>query len=148
MTTYDANKDGELDAQELETCPALASAKKQRDINQDGALSADEIKKRFEAYESQSDYIAISLRVVRNEQPVANATVTMTPEAFIGADLQSYSGTTSDDGSVSVAPANGAMPGILPIGFYQVEISGATAGKQGCEIADDAQHGNRLEFSL
>src|SRR5262245_8417021 len=42
MADYDANKDGALDAKELESCPGLMSALKRVDKNDDGRLSVDE----------------------------------------------------------------------------------------------------------
>src|SRR5438552_8442226 len=47
LALYDANKDGVLDAAELEKCPALKVNLSKYDANGDGKLSADEIAARL-----------------------------------------------------------------------------------------------------
>src|SRR4051812_32658753 len=51
MAEYDTNKDGKLDAGELERCPALKSIVAVADKNKDGCLSADEIAERIRKYD-------------------------------------------------------------------------------------------------
>src|SRR5207302_7614851 len=52
LAEYDKNKDGFLDANELEHCPALKNALKTLDKNKDGRLSADEIAERLTAFQA------------------------------------------------------------------------------------------------
>src|SRR5207245_2875774 len=50
MEEYDTNKDGFLDAAELEKCPPLKAALEKIDTNKDGKLTADEIEARLRTY--------------------------------------------------------------------------------------------------
>ena len=50
LTEYDTNKDGFLDAKELERCPALKSALNSLDTDKDKRLSASEITERLASY--------------------------------------------------------------------------------------------------
>src|SRR5438445_13166155 len=49
LAEYDANRDGYLDAKELERCPALKDALKAVDKNGDKRISAEEIAERLSA---------------------------------------------------------------------------------------------------
>lgn len=149
MELYDADKDDRLSAAELKNCPPLASAIKRIDTNGDGVIARDELQARFEALETQSDLVAVQIRVTSGRQPLADAVVTLTPEAFMGDGLQSYSGTTSATGDCYPTGESVELPGV-PRGFYQVKIQQAAQGidvTRANEISDDSSR-NRLQIDL
>src|SRR5438046_2753280 len=77
LPEYDSNKDGYLDAQELEKCPALKGALKTIDKNGDGRLSAEEIAGRLtHILESKVGLLTLSCEVRFQGAPLAGATVT------------------------------------------------------------------------
>jgi hypothetical protein len=149
VQTYDKDGDGQISAEELKDAPALAAGAMRIDSNQDGMLSKDELQARFEAYENHSDLIAVAVNVAAKRRPLPGATVTLTPEPYMGEGLQSYTGVTTEGGSCQLQGTEMALPG-LPIGFYQAHIVQQELGIDkivGCEIADDAS-GGRLQLSL
>jgi hypothetical protein len=121
LAEYDSNKDGYLDAKELEQCPALKGALKTIDKDGDGRLSADEIADRLTGIlGSRVGLLALACQVTLNGRPLKDATVTFVPEKFLGSAVRTASGVTDRDGVAS--PAAGGAPGIQP-GYYRVSIS-------------------------
>jgi hypothetical protein len=151
LQNYDANKDGKIDAKELEASPALLEGLPRIDKNRDGAIDAAEMQARFETYERMSDVVGFDLAITANGRPLSGATVTFTPESFMGEGKQSYSGKTDDRGSTSLEGEQvKSMPG-LPAGYYSVHVHSATGKydvKLGCEVADDTPSPNRLAFEV
>jgi hypothetical protein len=147
MDLYDANKDGKIDLQEAEKCPALQSAAPRIDANKDNAISADEIAARFREYQSQSDLLPLTVRVERGKSPLSNAEVILEPEPFMGEDLLSFKGVSDALGTVALKGEGFDLPGV-PLGLYRVRISGPADAELGCEVAEDAPNGGRLVFSF
>jgi hypothetical protein len=151
LKAYDTDGDGRIAGVELDQSPALKGALKRIDSNSDGAISGDEIKARFEAYQSQSQLVATSVLVMLDNKPLTDAKVVLEPEPFMGEALPSFSGTSdADDGTLVPRDANNELPG-LPLGFYRVLISQPQRNVDatlGCEIADDAPSVNRMVFKL
>ena len=149
IETYDTNDDGELSAEEVKSSPALAVSGSRVDRNGDGTLTADEIRTRMEAIDAQSDLIGLDVRVSFRNRPLVGAAVTLTPEPFMGEGLQAYTGITIEGGGCPLNGEKQSLPGV-PVGFYQATIvhegNGITLVR-GCEIADDVT-GNRLRFEL
>lgn len=149
MELHDSNGDGTIAGDELKDCPALSASVRRIDTNGDGAIARDELQARFVALDALSDLVAVSVRVTRQGQPMADAKVTLTPAPFMGEGLQDYTGTTDSSGACLLTGSVMELPG-LPSGFYQARIvhEGAKIDSvRGCEIADDAS-GNRLTLSL
>src|SRR5687768_7684162 len=84
MELYDANGDGKLAKDELRNCASLLVAMPRIDGNSDGAIATDEIASRFEELDNQSDIKVLDLSVTVKRKPLAGATVTFTPEPFMG----------------------------------------------------------------
>src|SRR5260370_33249111 len=85
---YDTNRDGFLDAKELDKCPALKSAMDRFDTNNDKRISREELQNRFNLYEdSQIGLIALLLRITLNDKPMSAATVELDPEKFMGSGI-------------------------------------------------------------
>lgn len=150
MELYDRNKDGKLGADELGACPALLVGLPRIDRNNDRTISAEEIQARFAALEQQSDVKTIDLLVTSKKQPLGGATVTFTPEPFMGDGLQSYSGTTTERGRCELIGSQVDLYG-LPVGYFKVHVVQEGQGldvTKGCEVADDSPEGNRIEIAL
>lgn len=149
IETYDANGDGELGGEELESSPALKSAMDRFDTNNNGKLSATEIADRLNAYKSQSSTVPVSIRVRLGRNPLKEATVEFSNEPFLVTQPSIYSGVSDSLGTVRLAGEGGPVLG-LPVGLYQVKItrSGGQEYIRGVEIADDAPDPARMVFSL
>jgi hypothetical protein len=150
MELYDANDDGKLAKDELRDCPSLAVAMQRIDRDSDDAIAADELVSRFEALGTHSDIKVLDLTVSLKRKPLAAATVTFTPEPFMGEGLQSYSCVTSDQGRCELVGSEVDLYGV-PVGFYKVEIVHERQGvkaSRGLEVADDVPSISRLEIAL
>jgi hypothetical protein len=147
MELYDANSDAAIKAEELEKSPALTAALPRLDANKDGAVAADEIAARMTAYQSQSDLLPVSVRVERGRRPLNGAEVVFTQAPFYGENLAEFKGTTDENGNVTLAAEGVDLPG-MPIGMYEVRVSGPVTQQLGCEIAEDSPSGSRIVLSL
>jgi hypothetical protein len=123
MAEYDTNKDGRIDAKELARCPALKSALANIDKNKDGAIDAQELQERLEAYQASGVAVStVACRVVRGEDGVKGALVTLVPEKFHGDSLKPASGVSDIHGDVELTVAGSTVPGVA-FGFYRIEVS-------------------------
>src|SRR5262245_57863893 len=130
LAEYDTNKDGRIDAKELARCPALKSALANIDKNKDGAIDAQEIQERLEAYQTSGvGASTVACRVVRGEDGVKDAVVTLVPEKFHGDSLKPASGVSDITGDVELKIAGSTLPGIA-CGFYRIEVSIKNGGKE------------------
>src|SRR5438874_8305484 len=151
LAEYDTNKDGALDEKELGSCPALKSALKKIDKNKDGRLTADEIADRLKAFQQQGVMTSARVEVALDGAPLAGATITLVPEKFMGPSYKPASGLTDPAGW---APFNveGSSDGLVPLGYYRIEISKKKANGQemipakyntksvlGCEVAPESE---------
>lgn len=127
---YDADGSRELDSDELDACPALRVALDRVDRNGSGTISADEISKRLEYFETAPTIILSgSLIVALDGRPLEGATVTFEPEPFMGSSINPCSDVTSGSGKAFVTDPAAAFDGI-PLGFYRVRISKMQDGKE------------------
>lgn len=145
LAAYDADKDGSLDAKELEACPALqslaAKLKKPK-------LVADDITARLAAYQaSRASRVTYACTVFLDGVPLDGATVTFRPEAFLGPNFKPARG-VSQGGQVDPATEGDSVG--LALGMYRVEVSKTDAtGREtipakynartilGCEVGPD-----------
>jgi hypothetical protein len=153
MDTYDANKDGKIDAAELDKCLALKYAMPRVDLSPaDKALTAEEVAARMEELQGQSKQMGVMIQIMSRQGPVRGATVTLQREAFMGENQPAYSLTTDEAGSGMPALEGADKPEMaIPLGFYRITIvAPGQAGEvvRGCEVADDSPTSNRLVFSL
>ena len=123
LADYDRNRDGFLDARELEQCPGLKSCLARLDKDRDGRLSQGEVEKLLEGYrDSGIGLIEVACRVTLDRQPLAGAEVTLAPEPFMGEGARPARGTTDERGrarpQVEGAPVRGCH-----LGVYRVRIS-------------------------
>ena len=126
ISQYDKNGNGSIDGAELDAIPSLRFALAVIDTNKDKAVSADELKARFEAYKATGvGAIGVSCNVKMNGKPLVGAVVTFAPEECMKGSVKGGTGTTRDDGSTPIA-ADG-LPG-MPCGFYKITVSKIEAG--------------------
>jgi hypothetical protein len=126
MAEYDANKDGSLDAEELTRCPGLLAAKGSMDRDGDGKLSESEIVARLRFYQaSRAEVVLFPCRVLLDGMPLAGATVTLTPEKFMGPTFQPATGVTMEGGDAIVSAEDVRSKGFSGVycGLYRVQIS-------------------------
>lgn len=121
MELYDADSDGKIDAQELKKCLALENVVKRIDANNDGAVAAGEIAARFNAYQSQSDLLPLSVHLERGKRPLASAEVVFEPAPFMGENLPSFKGVSDDSGKVSPTCRPDLGPQRRGVGFEPME---------------------------
>jgi hypothetical protein len=129
LADYDANKDGVLDEKELEKCPALKSALKKIDKNNDGRLSADEIAERLQLFQRQGLLTSARVEVLVDGTTIGQATVTLVPEKFMGPAFKPASAVT-DVGGTAPLQVEGFYKGLVPMGYYRVEVSKKNAAGQ------------------
>jgi hypothetical protein len=148
IAQLDANGNGAIDSEEAKAAPGLAAAYARTDANQDGSLTADEIAQRIETIVSTSPAIVnLVIELSSRGEPVADATVTVVAEGFLGEAFPPGFGTTDEFGIAAMAmapedlPFEGAPQGIRP-GLYRIEVE--TGGQRvspknpGVEISMDA----------
>jgi hypothetical protein len=153
MAKYDTDKNGFLDAKELEKAPALQSALKRIDTNGDGKISAEEIAARITKWQdSKLGLASVMARVTLDGQPLEDATVTFVPEEFLGLDIQKAIGKTNKGGAAGMTIEHPQTPGLRGVqpGLYRVEVSKMVDGKEivpakyntqttlGVEVAQDS----------
>ncbi len=147
MQAFDADGNGQLDAQELAKSPALHSALARLDADKNGSVSTAEIADRYRTYQQQSDLTAPNVSVAKARSPVSGATVVLRPPSFVGEELPEFRGVTDETGHVAFDLSQFDRPS-LPIGLYDVEISGPVTASVGCEIAEDAPDRGHVAISL
>jgi hypothetical protein len=123
---HDQNGDGALGGQELEACPALASAIDRIDGDGDGQLTAEEIAARIESWKKASaGRMDCACRVTLDGQPLAGATVAFEAESFLPPSVRTCRGVTDEQGIAIVGIPDADPPGAHP-GFYKVKITHET----------------------
>jgi hypothetical protein len=118
---YDADKNGYLDAQELEKSPSLrvVFAGSSKVTEQDIAALLAKWK------EAKVGRELFDIHLMHNHRPLADATVTLVPESFVGSEIPTAVGKTDRTGRATPSvPAYAAerVPGVSP-GFYRIEIT-------------------------
>lgn len=136
LAEYDKNGDGVISGDELNAAPALKAALPRLDTNNDGGVSADEIAERVNAWiKMQSGMTSVRMHFTLDGQPLGGATVTLEPEPFLGDQVKTAIGTTSQFGDVSpsIKPEDRpdpTLPGGAHFGLYKVRVSKLVNGKE------------------
>ncbi|HVS37757.1 MAG TPA: hypothetical protein VMS17_19500, partial [Gemmataceae bacterium] len=131
MADYDSNKDGYLDAHELDACPGLKSCLPRYDADRDGRLSRAELEAGLAPYKG----VPIGLMntvctVTLNGSSLIGADVQFEPESFLADVVKPAHGTTDDHGAAVMQTDGAPLPG-CNLGVYRVRISKKdSAGKE------------------
>src|SRR5262245_19135171 len=129
LAEYDTNKDGCLDAKELEACPGLMSALKRTDKDNDNRLSADEIAERLAFFQEQGMQADVSVEVLLDSRPLVGATVTLVPEKFMGPSIKPAS-TVTDELGTGYFKTEGSDYVQVAFGYYRVQVSKNAGGRE------------------
>ena len=136
LELHDANGDGSIDSEELESAPALKAALKTLDADKDGKVSEGEIVDRVEAWDrSQIGATLFDCTVLLNGQPLDGAKVTFEPAEFLGDVVKEAVSTTNIMGRASPKipkekrPTSDFPPG-MQAGVYVVRVSKTVDGKE------------------
>jgi hypothetical protein len=123
VETYDVDKNGYLDARELEKAPALQVA-----FPGSSKVTQQDIAARIEWWkETRFGRMVFIVNVMHNGRPLPDATVSLVPESFLGSELQTAAGTTDKSGrTMPTVPVHGPddVQGVPP-GLYRIEITKA-----------------------
>jgi hypothetical protein len=124
MAEFDKNHDGTLDATELKACPALYGSLAAIDANGDKKLSADEIRKRIEAYAaSTTGSVPVTCSIQFDGRPLAGATVMFDPEPCMGNVLKPATSTTDAQGQCGEFQIEGKAYRGLAAGLYRIRVT-------------------------
>jgi len=129
LAEFDANKDGALDAKELEACPGLLSGMKRTDTDGDGRLTADEIAGRLTFFQEQGMQSDVAAEVLFNGQPLVGATITLVPESFMGPSVKPAS-TVTDESGAGFFKIEGSEYVQVAFGYYRVQVSRNAQGRE------------------
>lgn len=168
LEQYDKNGDDVVSGEELNAAPALKAALQRLDTNNDGGVSDDEIAERVKAWKAmQSGMTTVRMHFTLDGQPLVGAKVVLEPEAFLGDQVKTAYGTTTQFGDVSPSippeerPAPN-LPGGAHFGLYKVRVSKTVNGQEtiparyntkttvGQEVSydDPGMKGNNITFAL
>jgi hypothetical protein len=154
MKQLDKNKNSSIEGSELDACPGLKAALSSFDGNNDKKLSEDELRARFESYRSGgAGAVGFTIRLTLDGTPLTDATVTLTPEPFMGGAVKEAKGQSGADGSISnYSVGSENLPGVAP-GIYRVSVTKdgvnipARYNSQttlGCEVPGGGRGGNAV----
>jgi hypothetical protein len=123
MSACDANKNSNLDGEELNKLPSVLAALARIDKNNDKTVSEAELKERLSSYVSAANAtMQVSLAFYLDGNPLEGAQVTLVPEAFLEASHKRITGTTDSSGGLMPTQEGLAVSGVYT-GLYRVEIS-------------------------
>jgi hypothetical protein len=119
---YDTDKNGSLEAQELEKSPGLRAA-----FPRSSKVTEQDIADLLAKWTKANGRDVCLVTVMHNHRPLADAAVTLVPESFLGSEIKTATGKTDQRGrTVPTVPAyaDEGNPGVAQ-GFYRVEITKA-----------------------
>jgi hypothetical protein len=124
MQRADADRDGRLSGAELAAVPALTAAVAVLDTDADGAISAGELQSWLRAVrDSQVAITQVAALVTHRGKPLANATLRLIPEPFMGGGIQAAEAVTEAAGDAMPSIPGNEFDGVN-CGLYRVEING------------------------
>lgn len=124
MVQYDTNRDGALDATELEQSPSLRTLLKSMGKRANETISNDELLQRIQAFQiTKIRMPSVPCVVTLDGAPLADATITFTLESFHGSSNEAVTGKSGADGRADVQGTGGIVSG-----FYQIAVSKQAGG--------------------
>jgi hypothetical protein len=121
LSAFDKDNSGSLEPGETSACPALQQAFAAIDGNRDRKLSAEELRKRVEAYAAvDSGTVSVGCIVTLDGAALEGATVTFVPEACMGEAVKPATAKTNvvghcDQFTIDGKPHRGPAPGLYKI---------------------------------
>lgn len=154
LSKYDRDGDETLSKSELQAIPSLNEAVDRVDSDKDGKITAGEVTQRIQNWQKlRVGLMRLVCQVKLDGQPLEGASVTLTPEPFLGDEVLSAEGLTDAHGMapLSIAEEFRVEPNITGVqcGWYQVRVSKLENGQEtlpakynsettlGCEVASD-----------
>lgn len=154
LSQYDRDGDQSLSESELHAIPSLQAAVGRVDRDGNGNITADEVTRRIQNWqELRVGLMRLICHVRLDGEPLEGASVTLTPEPFLGDEVLSAVGLTDVHGMapLSIAEEFRVEPNITGVqhGWYQVRVSKLENGREtlppkynsettlGCEVASD-----------
>lgn len=151
LADFDKDGNGSIDASEARACPALSASFAAIDTNGDRKISADEIKKRVEAYAAGSTgSVPVAILVQMDGKALVDATITLVPEACMSSVLKTATAKTNQEGLCNEFQIDGKNYRGLAAGWYKIQVTkeGAnvparynTQTTLGTEIIHDTRRG-------
>lgn len=127
METADANGDGQLNASEFRTLPALHGMVEPLDSDGDKQLSAGEVSAWLLRVQREAVAACETPMLLTHQgKPLADALVKLVPEPCMAAATEPAEGRTDDAGLVFLNTPTRQTPGVRP-GLYRVQITGKGA---------------------
>jgi hypothetical protein len=130
LEQYDDNTDGVISGPELDKAASLKSNLQKIDLDNNKAVSSDEIADRIRYWQGTNiirTRTPIHCTVYHNKKFLADAEIKLVPEKFLGDKMKIVNGKTNANGLATLVVENSAPddpPGVGP-GYYRVEISKA-----------------------
>ncbi len=130
---YDANHDGALSREELAKCPAMLGKLAAYDQSANGSVERDEIAKRLtDLLRTKIALTRLQCKVTYRGRPLSGATVTLEPEAYLGAEIKPATGVTGERGVAAPSIPKEDMPenlrdmAFVHCGTFKVRITHPT----------------------
>jgi hypothetical protein len=128
LAEYDLDRNGSLDAKELEGCPGLKAALARLDKDRDGRLSRAELEEYFQTYiDSKTGLQQVVCRFTLDDVALSGAEVLLEPEKFMGAVCKTAKGVTDERGEARFQVEGAPQPG-CNLGVYRVRVTKSGAG--------------------
>jgi hypothetical protein len=121
LVLYDLDKNGWLDAAELEKAPGIKAA-----FPGSNKVTAEDIAARIAQWKKAGfGRMSFMLHVKHNDRPLPDATVTLVPESIMGGGYPRATGKTNQNGAtMPTVPINSPEDGPgAPPGFYRMEVT-------------------------
>ena len=133
MELYDLNHDGKLSLEELAKCPGVLVSIDRYDSNHDKAIDQEEFSTRLtNLLKNRTGATELACIVAYQGKPLAGANVLFEPESYLGSDIQSAEGVTTNAGIADVgmspdkAPAALKAMKLIQYGTFKVRITHPT----------------------
>jgi hypothetical protein len=130
MELYDTNHDGKLSQDELAKCPGVLISIERYDTNHDKQIDQEEFSTRLKSLlKNGTGATQLACMVSYQGKTLAGAKVVLEPEPYLGTDIQSAEGVTSNAGIAEVgmppekAPAALKAMKMIQYGTFKVRIT-------------------------
>lgn len=127
---YDKDHDGSLSEAELAACPGILGHFSLYDVDQNKAVSQEEIEKQItELRSSRVGLTMLNVQLRLDGRPLKGAKVKLAPEPYLGEDVKIAWGTSNDRGIATMDIKDSDLPqsdqGLLGVhyGTYKIEIT-------------------------